>query len=54
MHINISTSSAIFRWKPAAWLRVTGEDAAGFLQGQFTNDLRPLGQPGLPRFMGCG
>lgn len=35
-----------FRWRPAAWLRVTGEDAAGFLQGQFTNDLRPLAASG--------
>jgi folate-binding protein YgfZ len=25
---------------PAAWLRVTGPDAPGFLQGQFSNDLR--------------
>ena len=24
------------------WLRVTGDDAASFLQGQFTNDLRLL------------
>jgi len=40
MPINISTSPAVFRWKPAAWLRVTGADAASFLQGQFTNDLR--------------
>ena len=38
--MNFSTSPAIFRWKPAAWLRVTGEDAANFLQGQFTNELR--------------
>lgn len=30
----------VFWWRPAAWLRVTGEDAANFLQGQFTNDLR--------------
>ena len=28
--------------KTAAVLRVTGEDAANFLQGQFTNDLRGL------------
>lgn len=28
-------------FKPAALLRGTGEDAFGFLQGQFTNDLRP-------------
>jgi len=40
MPINISTSPAIFRWQPAAWLRVSGADAASFLQGQFTNDLR--------------
>ena len=33
---------AFHRWKPAAWLRVTGEDAFTFLQGQFTNDLRSL------------
>lgn len=38
--MNFSTSPAIFRWKPAAWLRVTGEDAVNFLQGQFTNELR--------------
>jgi len=42
MPINFSTSPAIFRWKPAAWLRVSGPDAATFLQGQFSNDLRPL------------
>lgn len=36
----ISTSPAIFRWRPACWLRVTRGDAASFLQGQFTNDLR--------------
>ena len=42
MHINFSTSPAIFRWRPTCWLRVTGEDAANFLQGQFTNDLRGL------------
>ncbi|MDO8595187.1 MAG: hypothetical protein Q7R45_01045 [Sulfuricaulis sp.] len=44
MPINFSTSAVIFRWRPAAWLRVTGEDAPDFLQGQFTNDLRPLEQ----------
>lgn len=42
MAINFSTSPTIFRWRPACWLRVSGEDAASFLQGQFTNDLRPL------------
>jgi len=30
-------------WKPGAWLRVTGEDAPGFLQGQFSNDVRQAG-----------
>lgn len=34
------THAAIFWWKPAAWLKVTGGDAANFLQGQFTNELR--------------
>lgn len=37
---------AFARWKPAAWLRVAGADAADFLQGQFTNDLRKLGGEG--------
>lgn len=36
------THATIFRWKPAAWLRVSGADAANFLQGQFTNELRGL------------
>jgi folate-binding protein YgfZ len=40
--MNFSTSSAVFPWRPAAWLRVSGEDAESFLQGQFTNDLRKL------------
>jgi len=34
--------NAHYRWQPAAWLRVHGPDAFGFLQGQFTNDLRGL------------
>jgi folate-binding protein YgfZ len=42
MPINISTYPAVFPWRPAAWLRVSGDDAADFLQGQFTNDLRGL------------
>lgn len=46
MPINISTSPAFFRWKPACWLRITGDNAANFLQGQFTNDLRVLPQAG--------
>ena len=42
MPINISTFPAIFPWRPATWLEVRGADAASFLQGQFTNDLRIL------------
>jgi folate-binding protein YgfZ len=30
------------KWKPGTLLRVSGEDAANFLQGQFTNELRGL------------
>jgi folate-binding protein YgfZ len=37
--ITNSTSPEVFWWRPAAWLRVRGPDAASFLQGQFTNDL---------------
>jgi folate-binding protein YgfZ len=35
-------STAFHVWQPAAWLRVSGEDALNFLQGQHTNDLRNL------------
>lgn len=42
MPINFSTSTRFFPWRPACWLRVTGPDAAVFLQGQFTQDLRGL------------
>ncbi len=38
--MNSSSPATVFWWRPAAWLRVTGGDAASFLQGQFTNDLR--------------
>lgn len=38
--MNSPTLSGFFRWRPAAWLRVCGPDAAAFLQGQFTSDLR--------------
>src|SRR5580658_9564626 len=31
------------RYRPAAWLRVSGTDSATFLQGQFSNDLRHFG-----------
>lgn len=40
--INVTTSAAFFAWQPAAWLRVAGPDAAAYLQGQFTNELRGL------------
>ncbi len=40
--MNISSQPAVFGWRPACWLRVTGSDSANFLQGQFTNDLRQL------------
>ena len=46
MPINISTAAAFFRWRPACWLRVSGEDALSFLQGQFTNELRGLASAG--------
>jgi folate-binding protein YgfZ len=42
MLMNFSSHLAIYRWQPAAWLRVTGSDAAAFLQGQFTNELRDV------------
>ena len=32
----------IFFWKPGSSLRVSGDDAAMFLQGQFSNDLREI------------
>lgn len=38
MILPLSTEFA--HWKPAACLRVTGEDAATFLQGQYTNNLQ--------------
>ena len=47
--MNVSTSPSIFWWKPGCWLRVSGPDAATFLQGQFTNDLRGL-SPGSARY----
>jgi folate-binding protein YgfZ len=40
--INVSTYSGWHRWDPAAWLRVSGPDALSFLQGQCSQDLRPL------------
>jgi tRNA-modifying protein YgfZ len=40
--MNLPSSAVFYRYRPAAWLRITGADAAEFLQGQFTNDLRPV------------
>lgn len=42
MPINNSTPCGFFEWSPAAWLRVSGSDALSFLQGQFSQDLRPI------------
>ena len=36
---NFPANSAVFPYRPACLLRVSGEDATDFLQGQFTNDL---------------
>ena len=47
MAINFSTSTAFYAWQPAAWLRVEGNDASAFLQGQFTNELRGLSPGGV-------
>lgn len=38
--MNLTHGQAFYRWQPAACLRVSGEDAFTFLQGQFTNDLQ--------------
>ncbi len=39
-----SSSSLVYRFSPAAVLRIEGEDALAFLQGQFTQELRhPIG-----------
>src|SRR5580693_9003555 len=38
--MNFPSNTAFHGYRPAAWLRVSGADAAAFLQGQFTNDLR--------------
>ena len=40
--MNSPSYRGVFRWRPACWCRVSGADAASFLQGQFTNDLKPL------------
>ena len=45
--MNPSASLSFHSYRPAAWLRVSGEDSAAFLQGQFTNDLRNIGPEGV-------
>ena len=50
--INFSTYPAWHRWDPAAWLRVSGPDAFAFLQGQSTQDLRPLREGGTAAVYG--
>lgn len=42
--MSLLKKSSFYRYCPAAVVRVTGGDAASYLQGQFTNDLRSLGQ----------
>lgn len=37
--MTITGANKVYFWRPAAWLRVSGPDAAAFLQGQFSNDL---------------
>ncbi len=41
----LSEPRGLARARPTTWLRVSGPDAAAFLQGQCTQDLRPL-KPG--------
>ncbi|MES1167157.1 MAG: folate-binding protein, partial [Pseudomonadota bacterium] len=40
--MTIRNSPSVHRWRPAAWLQVSGPDAFSFLQGQQTNDLGRL------------
>ncbi len=41
--MNLGIEADFYRWKPAAALRISGEDSPSFLQGQFTNDLHKQG-----------
>lgn len=45
--MNLPDKMRVLRYQPAGVLRVSGPDAGGFLQSQFTNDLRNIG-PGNP------
>src|ERR1700722_17166708 len=40
---NFPSPAAVFPYRPACLLRVSGPDASAFLQGQFTNDLGRIG-----------
>lgn len=44
--MNLTSGQYYHRWRPAACLWVSGEDALTFLQGQFTNDLHQVGKDG--------
>jgi folate-binding protein YgfZ len=44
--MNPGPKGDFYRWKPAAALRISGEDSPSFLQGQFTNDLHKQGMGG--------
>lgn len=39
--MNPPAAAAFHRYSPAAWLRARGADAGEFLQGQFSQDIRP-------------
>ena len=38
--MNLAAQQCFYPWRPAACLRVSGDDSLTFLQGQFTNDLQ--------------
>jgi folate-binding protein YgfZ len=44
MHLQgkIMESATLYQYQPAAYLRVSGDDSATFLQSQFSNELRPF------------
>jgi len=43
----LNLSGFLHTYRPTAVLRITGADAFSFLQGQFTQDLRPCAQGGV-------
>src|ERR1700679_2656769 len=48
MDFAVESAFLLFRW--AAFLRITGDDASSFLQGQFSQDLRRLTIGGPPAY----